>query len=48
MGLKILTIETVRQFFQWAAAALGFWSAKFFAEPYKQGVVLIEKLKLLR
>jgi hypothetical protein len=42
-GLKILRVEAVREFFEGAAAAFGAGSAKFFAEPYEQGVEFIEK-----
>jgi hypothetical protein len=35
------------QFFEGAAGAFGFGSAEFFADPYLQCVVFIEKLGIL-
>ena len=44
----ILSVEGVRQFFERAAGAFGFGSAKFFANFYEKCVILIEKLRILR
>jgi hypothetical protein len=46
-GSKIFDIERMGQFFEWAAGASGFRLAEFFADPYQQCVVFIEKLGVL-
>jgi len=46
--LWLLYIEGMGEFFERAGGAFGFGSAKFFADPYKERVVLIEKLRILR
>jgi hypothetical protein len=46
--LEVLHINGAGEFFERAARAFGFGSAKFFAESYKERMVLIEKLRILR
>jgi hypothetical protein len=38
----------MRQFFEGAGRAVGFWPAEFFAKSYQERMVLIEKLRILR
>ena len=48
VDLEIFGVKAMGQFFKWTAGAFSFGLAEFFADPYQQCVVLIEKLRVLR